>query len=269
MRVLIGIILFVLILTRLGKTQDISNDFKSYHTLTLQYKLDKKNRLSLAYTGINDITPYDYNYAQFGLRYRRRLKGKRYINAKLDYISVKQSAMNVFKPFYRMSMGYIVNHRVKKFLLSNAIYGELFLPRFNKYQMRYIYNLDITYKWDMTDWRIRPYMKFKLYYYSRGNYLNYYSDEGDLVARKAPNDIHRWRWHMGFKLKPSKRFYVTLSYFWNEEFNAKINRNSEINIYNRNKTGVRFPFNSYGALALAMTYKIKHKKKKHEEEYHM
>ena len=73
------------------------------------------------------------------------------------------------------------------------------------------------------------------------------------VGQKSADDIHRWRWFGGIKMRILPSVSAKICYFWNEEFNAGLGTNSDINIYNKSKTSIRQPFNSYGAISTAIT----------------
>jgi hypothetical protein len=53
-----------------------------------------------------------------------------------------------------------------------------------------------------------------------------------------------------------KNLNINLAYFWNEEFNANLNKNSQINVYNKSKTQIIAPFNSYGGLNISLNYDL-------------
>jgi hypothetical protein len=241
--------------------QDLTDDVKSFSSIIVNHKLNTKSRLSLGYTGITDLNTGNTNYHQIGLTYRYKTSKVGYISTNVDLISIQQRSTSSFKKYSRFGAGYTHNSSIGRFLIDNDFGGEVFFPKFSKYQYRWIYALDVTYRLNFTKWKIRPYSNLKVYYYSGGDLINYYDDEGDLLALKSPNDIHRWRWYLGVKMRPSKDINVILSYFHNEEFNAGINRFSDINIYNRKKTGIKLPFNSYAGINIALIYNLKFKRK--------
>ncbi len=241
--------------------QDLTDDIKTFTTLNVNYKLSDKTRASISYTGISDLAQAKTNYHQIGLTHRYKITPKSYISSNLDFIKINQRSENTFKNYTRVGFEYSRNSSWRRFLIGNDLGGEVFFPKFSKYQYRYIYSLDITYRLNFTKWKIRPYSNMKVYYYSGGDLINYYDNESNLMAIKAPNDIHRWRWYLGFKMKPSKNLSLIVSYLHNEEFNAGINRYSDINIYNRKKNGIKLPFNSYDGINLLLSYTLKFKTK--------
>lgn len=241
--------------------QDFSNNHKIFGTTSIHYKLNKKSRVSVAYTNIYELDQRFTSFNQFGLRYRHRLGLRSYFHLKGDLIRLKQFDSTSFQDHSKISAAYTHSFRLSKFSLSNGVFAELFLPGFNKYQSRFIYEIGLTYNNKKWPFRLRPYTKFKIYYYQGGNYLSYYDDVGDLIALKAPNDFHRWRWYSGIKFRVLKSLNMSLSYFWNEELNFQLNKNSNINIYNKDKSAIVYPFNSYGAISCSLSYTIKHNKK--------
>ncbi len=241
--------------------QDLSDDFKVFSGLTLNYKLNKVSRISASAMGIYDPNISELSYYQYGLKYRHRVGANSYLSAKFDLVQISERDTNSYKGYKRIGLQYMHRARFKRFPMTNSIVAELFLPGFSKYQARFFYEGNLEWKIKKMPWRLRPFTKFKLYYYSGGRYTKYYNEKNELVAFKSPNDFHRWRWFWGLKFQPAKSLNVSLSYFWNEEFNARLNNNSDINIYNKDQTGIVLPFNSYGGVNVAISYTIRNKKK--------
>jgi hypothetical protein len=245
--------------------QDLTDDQKYFHTYGLQYKLNKKSTISASYTGIAELRNFQFNYHDIGVNFTRDLSKKSELSLGADLIQIKQRETKNFSNYFRSNIEYGYHTRFKKLALSHELNVEYYVPKFNKFQTRWIYGFDVTYRKSFTSWKIKPYSKFKLYYYGNGKYLDYYDEESNLIARKSPNDIHRWRWYWGFKMKPHKQVSLVVAYFWNEEFNAELFKNSNINIYNKNKDGIRYPYNSFGAINLSLSYNLKFKKKKDDD----
>lgn len=243
-------------------SQDLTDQQKIFQSYSVQYNINKNSSISGSYTGIGELNNFAFTYHDFGLNYTRNISQNSDLSLGVDLIKINQRNTNSFSNYFRTNIEYARQYRINKFTLSSELNSEVYFPKFNKFQYRIIYSLGATYRWNITKWKIRPYTKFKLYYYGGGKYLDYYDDESNLIARKSPNDIHRWRWYVGLKMRPHKQLSVVISYFWNEEFNASIFENSDINIYNKNKDGVRYAFNSYGAINLSFSYNIKFKKRK-------
>lgn len=242
--------------------QDLSDEMKSFSTIIVNQKISNKNKLSLTYSGISDIPSFKYTYHQIGLAFGHKMAKNDWLAVNIDQINILQRNDNSYRNYFRFGMEYSHSKRWSKFDLDHEFGGEIFLPAFAKYQYRWTYDFSVTYRKSFTKFKIRPFTSFRLYYYSGGNLANYYDNEGELLAIKAPNDIHRWRFYLGFKTRLFKSMNLNVSYMHNEEFNASLNRYSDINIYNRTKTAVRLPFNSYNAIVLSVIYNLKLTKKK-------
>lgn len=232
--------------------QDLSNNVKLYNTLGIDLGLNAKDKLSLSGTMIGDAVNGNFEYFQFGLGYTRKLGKKTSVEAGFDAIQIKEPG-NSFKKYYRGSLGIMYQHKLQWFQLSHGLEAEYFMPAFTKFKSRYSVETEITTRKSWTGLHIRPFTKFKLYYYKGGAYLSYYDEGGDLLAKKSADDIHRWRWFGGIKMRIHSSVSARICYFWNEEFNAGLGTNSDINIYNKSKTAIRQPFNSYGAISTAIT----------------
>ena len=235
-----------------GYAQDLSNNVKLYNTLGIDYSLNSKDKLSLSGTMIGDAVNGNFEYFQFGLGYTRKLGKKTSVEVGFDAIQIKEPGNN-FKKYYRTSLGLMYQHKLKWLQLNHGIEAEYFMPAFTKFKSRWSVESEITTRKSWTSLHIRPFTKFKLYYYKGGAYLSYYDEDGDLLAKKSADDIHRWRWFGGIKMRILPSVSAKICYFWNEEFNAGLGTNSDINIYNKSKTSIRQPFNSYGAISTAIT----------------
>ena len=82
-------------------------------------------------------------------------------------------------------------HKLKWLQLNHGIEAEYFMPAFTKFKSRWSVESEITTRKSWTSLHIRPFTKFKLYYYKGGAYLSYYDEDGDLLQKSA-DDIHRW-----------------------------------------------------------------------------
>lgn len=251
------IILALMIMYSSFSAQDLTNSHKISNSLIFVEKINKKSIISFGTTAIGELSSFQFEYFQSNLSYKRELGKRISIEPAIGLILIKEPAILDFNTYLYGSVAIDYDHRfIKEMNVTHTIEAEYFLPKFNKFGQRYTYEIELETKKSWTDLKIAPFTRFKIYYYHGGNYLNYYDTEGELVARKAPNDIHRWRWHFGFKFKPMRKWTIKCAYFWNEEFNAGFFPNSEINIYNKNKNGIRMPFNSYGAVNLTLIHSV-------------
>ena len=248
----------VILLIITGKTlqaQDLSNNLKLYHTLGVSKDLGSRDNLSLSGTMLGDAITAQFEYFQFGLAYSRKVGKRSKIEAGADAIRIKEPG-SAFKKYYRFSASYQFQHKWHWFQLNHAAEAEYFIPGFSKFQSRWSAESEVTTRKSWTSFKFRPFTRFKMYYYHGGNYLSYYDNDGDLQAKQSPNDVHRWRWYGGVKFRIAKSVNAKICYFWNEEFNAGLRENSDINIYNKSKTAVRMPFNSFGAISTAITIQL-------------
>lgn len=246
-------IIFILALPLMA--QDLTNNLKLYNTLGITKDINKKASVSVSGTMIGDAITGQFEYFQFGAAYEYKAGKRSVLELGADAIRIKEPG-NEFRKYYRVSASYQYQHKWQWFQLNHGAEVEYFMPIFSKFQSRWSIESEISTRKSWTGLKIRPFTRFKLYYYQGGSYASYYDEDGDLIAKKSPNDIHRWRWYGGLKLRVMKSVAAKICYFWNEEFNAGLNANSDLNIYNKSKTGIRLPFNSYGALSAAITIQL-------------
>lgn len=237
------------------QAQDLTNNLKLYHTFGVSKDMGSRDKLSFAGTMIGDAVTTQFEYFQVGAAYSRKFGKKSEIEIGADAIRIKEPGSD-FKKYYRLAASYQYHHKLHWFQLNHALEAEYFIPGFSKFQTRWSAESEVTTRKSWTSFKFRPFTRFKLYYYQGGSYLSYYDDDGDLLAKQSPDDIHRWRWYGGVKFRIAKMVSAKLCYFWNEEFNAGLRDNSDINIYNKSKTAVRMPFNSFGAISTAITIQL-------------
>ncbi|HFC01072.1 MAG TPA: DUF2490 domain-containing protein [Phaeodactylibacter sp.] len=262
----IATIIFILISFILNplQAQDVKSDFNSYFSYSLSYRLNKKIKLHAGQLLCFNNNPYEFQYNQmkFGASYRfsKKISVDLYVKPMLFKGTIQSKWYN------RLST--TISHRAKIFSLplKNSITAEWHFPQLKKYRYRFIYTLKYSFKNKVLPLRATPYIKYQLYYYLGGRPMNYYDEAGDvLLARQAPNDFHRFRLGAGVRFRPFKKFYVTLYYIWQQEFNTTFTKNRKLNILNKSQTKIKYPFNDYQVLGLSLSYSItKKKKKKHD-----
>ena len=237
--------------------QDINNNVKLFTSISIHQRINANERFTLSYNDIRDINSLSLRYSQLGIRYRFRLKKRLYLKFKTDFLQIQSRSGESVRQGYRFGLSVYGLHRINKAAITQGLEYEYFLPKFRKYQSRIIYHLDFTYRWDVTDWRLRPYSKVKLYYYSGVDSVRYYDAERDLIATNNPDGFHRWRLYLGLKMRPSKSIRCSVSFLVNQEFNTNIGQFSGINIPNKKETRVQLPFNNYTGWVLSLNYLLK------------
>ncbi|PCI08381.1 MAG: hypothetical protein COB73_06960 [Flavobacteriaceae bacterium] len=243
------IILICLILSITLSAQITETD-KTMLWTTISVSKKINDKFSISYNQLNsvDLASPRFNFIQPDIR----------INYK---ITKKVIATVGYAPTFsldQISGNQLVYHRVagrirlrtklgKRIRMSNSITAEHHLTQRSKFQQRYYYKLDLYYRNTSLPWRLRPYLTQKLYYYANGRDLQYYDDSGNMTDLKSPNGLHAYRIEPGIKFYPTKKFYFSVYYLRQIEFNAG---GSEISNLNPNTGNIRRPFYNFNVIGL-------------------
>jgi len=235
--------------------QDLPSKFLNFYSYNFDYKLNKKVKLKAGNLFSFDTKTYKMNFTQFKLgatlRWNKKLSSDFYYKPML----FKGATKDIW--YHRLSAN--LTHRSKLFRLplKNTITTEVFSPSPRKHKYRFIYTAKLSFKNKVLPLRATPYIKYQLYYYLGGTKVNYYDTTGtQLLATNSPDGFHRYRLGTGVRFRPVKKFYVTLYYIWQEEFNMKSSKNRELNIPNQSQTRIINPFNDYQVVGLSFSYSL-------------
>jgi hypothetical protein len=165
--------------------------------------------------------------------------------------------------FHRPTVGLKYKFNFTKQLeLEEAVTFQYFTPSMEKYHSRLTLASKLTYdnkKWPL---KFEPFGQMILYYYLNGEPQLYYDDLGSYNGYFSPNGLHRYRFRVGFKIKPFKalpKFDFMLYYAGQKEFNLTGLGGHEINYTRPNvpndvKQTTVLPFNSYHILGTQLNY---------------
>jgi hypothetical protein len=150
----------------------------------------------------------------------------------------------------------------KNLVLSNELTAQYFIPKFEKYQTRFHYNIKLKYNGRNLPLRMKPFVEGAIYYYLNGVAINYYDQSYNVTSSASPNGLHRFRGKLGFNFSPlstNNKLSFTLYYGVNREFNIK-GLGNEINVEHPSATTgkilTKYPFNNYNILSLQLNYRF-------------
>ncbi len=236
--------------------QDVPSRFLHFYSYNFDYKINKKIKLRAGELFSFNSETYRMDFTQF------KLGGTYYWNKKWssDLLYKPMLFKGTTKDIWYHRLSANLTHRSKLFELpfKNSITAEVFSPSPRKHKYRFIYTAKLSFKNKVLPLRATPYLKYQLYYYLGGEKVDYYDETGtQLLATNSPDGFHRYRIGAGVRFRPAKKFYVTLYYIWQEEFNMKSSNNRELNILNQSQTRIVNPFNDYQVLGLSLSYSLK------------
>ncbi|MCC6724085.1 MAG: hypothetical protein IT258_06205 [Saprospiraceae bacterium] len=243
----------LLMLSKTASSQDLPTGFKNWLSVGIELKASKNLTLEVSQLSCMDFNPYQLQFSQlsFGLTYK--LRKNTYLLAGAE------------RYFFRFDSGFDIYHKFSAGIqlkntfnipLKQSIEVEYFTPSQKKHQIRGVYSASYSPKIKNLPMKARPFIKGMLYYYYGGAPLTYYGNDGETLAKQAPNDFHRFRLLGGFVFQPTKHWDMTLYYGWNKEFNTPFFENRDLNIPSKNGSKIKYPFNDYTFLGLSFTYHL-------------
>lgn len=245
------------------QAQDQPPGFKNWATIGVKVKTSDKLTISYSHltgtstnVGVNNQS-YGLYFMQGNLGFNVRTGKKTDIQLgyKANVLGLSAgSSTNLYNRFYVQGSG---RADIFKMLSKHTLTLEWHFPQLRKYRYRAIYTFRYFIDNDFLPWKMKPYIKAQLYYYLDGRSISYYDETGKRIAKKSPNDFHRYRLGAGLYMKPSKQLRLSLYYLWQQEFNTFLTRNRDLNVPSKSGRSIKAPFNNYSVLGISLTWKIK------------
>lgn len=253
--------------------QDLSGEKKFEYSSYLYFRVNKKIYIDNFNLMCFDSRRHIFNFMQNDLTFNYKVT-KKFILMLGDAIYVNNWSPQYLKAYRNdISLGAIYFHRPtvgvkykfnfnKKLELEENITFQYFTPSMEKYHARVTLGSKLTYdnkKWPL---EFEPFAQMILYYYLNGEPISYYNSDNTLDGYYSPNGLHRYRYRLGFKIKPIKAFNkldLMLYVAGQKEFNLpglgghNINYSSPKNSMT-DKQKVNLPFNDYSILGFQINY---------------
>lgn len=158
--------------------------------------------------------------------------------------------------FHTLSLGLKRSDRLgEKLRITNRIIVQQYMPKFEKYQMRFQYNMKLGYRKNDLPIKLKPFVQGAIYYYFNGVPITYFDEDTETERDASPNGFHRFRLRVGTSFRPipkNKRLSVVLSLGLNQEFNINgLGNNLHVDSEDGNTV---YPFNSYTFAGLQLNY---------------
>lgn len=143
--------------------------------------------------------------------------------------------------------------------IKQKLVGQAYIPKFEKYQLRFQYVLKLSYRRSNLPLKMKPFIQGAVYYYQNGAPIVYKNENKVMVNYGTPNGIHRFRIKGGINFKPFKGKRLpsfSLYYAYNREFNIDgFGRDLNVTrISPKGKKRIVNRFNNFGIIGLQMNW---------------
>ncbi len=266
-------LLFIFLVFSQLTAQDLSGEKKFEYSSYLYFRVNKKSYIDNFNLMCFDSRRHIFNFMQNDLTFNYKVT-KKFILMFGDAIYINNWSPQYLKAYRnQISLGAIYFHRPtigvkykfnfsKKLELEENITFQYFTPSMEKYHARITLGSKLSYdnkKWPL---EFEPFAQMIMYYYLNGEPMSYYNSDGTFDGYYSPNGLHRYRYRLGFKIKPIKawkKFDLMLYVAGQKEFNLPGLGGHNINyatptkgINERQKTNL--PFNDYSILGFQINY---------------
>lgn len=280
-----GLLLWVVMFfSVLLKSQDLSNETKNWINYNINIDIGKNFKAGFTQLYSFDLPSYKLGFQQTDFSLSYKLLGVHWLHLEYSFSNYPwqsnfnelglQKGLFDLGTFHRVNLFYNFSHPLSKKIpqlkLSHEIEAQVFFPSPEKHRARINYNTTLRYSNSKWPWRFSPYIGSSFYCYLGGRPVEYYDNEGNLIASNAPNGIHRFRLKTGFTVRPFKKQPIsfTLYFIQQWEFNlpipyTELNYKPQIDIsqiqypFNPSDFKTQQPFNNYFTFGLSITYRIK------------
>ncbi|NCO63747.1 MAG: DUF2490 domain-containing protein [Flavobacteriales bacterium] len=216
MKKLIGISTLLLSLNL--SAQDLTNNLKSWNSVSVSYKIDSNFKAKFSQLFAFNLSPTNYSFSQTGIGLSYKIKKNIYIEG--GYVRGLFNESNALRrqnatagwfntlAVDRVYGNFSYKHDiVKRVSLKHEFEFQYFFPDIEKFKSRSIYSARIAY--NIRSSSVTPYLENQLFYYAGGTILS--------------NGIKRNRIKLGLSFKPLKDVPVstTLYYMYQDEFKTE------------------------------------------------
>ncbi len=261
--------------------QDLTNSKKFEYSTYLYFRVNKKSYIDNFNLTCFDSKHHQYAFMQNDIIYNyKKTKKLTLILGYAFYLNKWSAVYHSNLPIYQnayssriSSFGTIMFHRptigfkykfflTKKLRLEESLTYQCFIPSMEKYQSRLVLGSKLTYDNKKLPLEFEPFAQMIYYYYLNGEPSIYYDENGNYQGYYSPNGLHRYRFRLGFKIKPFKsipKFDFMLYLAGQREFNFRYLGGHDINTSRPNvpmtqKQNVNYAYNSYGILGIQLNY---------------
>ena len=230
------LIIFSIFISQSAKSQDLTNNFKTWYGINLQTKINNNLKLKFGALLSENTTPSGFSFAQGKLGLSYKIKRRTYVEVgyvkellndsrkKRDLYNITPGLFNKLE-FDRIYTNFSFKHDlVNRLSLKHELEAQLFMPAVQKYKSRYIYSTKLAY--NIRKSSITPYIENQVYYYAGGD---------------ISGGIKRYRFVSGIRFRPINDFPLSTSLYY---------------LYQNEFKTVPFSENDYTALGISLSFSI-------------
>ena len=229
-------------------------DWNNWNAAQLNLSITKKLDLKLshlrAFNISNGISP-DFNQSSVHLNYDLTRK----IELSAGYIFSGSTSLADGGSRVWTRLGYKI--KIAKVLSwSNSLQGEIHDQAENRYRYRIIWLTRLSPRKRLDFLNLSPSISYNLFYNIGGDPINYYDEDGNVIARQTPDGFHRGRLTLSLNSKISKSFSISVYYMHQQEFNLFSSELRKMNIENPVTGKVARRFDNFNVAGLTLSYDI-------------
>lgn len=145
---------------------------------------------------------------------------------------------------------------------SNAFQAETNSASETRFRNRFIYITRISNKKRFDFLNLNLSAAYSLFFNMGGNQINYYDQNGSVVATNSPDGFHRSRLFLTANSKISKNISISVYYMKQQEFNLLSSEFRKINVINPATGKISRSFDNYNVAGLSFSLDFDLYKKK-------
>lgn len=251
---------FVLLTLGQAMAQDLPPGMKAWGTMGLQLRLNKRNAIEVSQLSAFNTGPFRTQFLQTNLGWAHKM-GDRW-NLDIGMARSLFKSEDEFVSYNRVLTEVEFKQKWGLWSMKHSVRAEYHFPQLRKWQSRFIYSNKISYKFKQLPFRPQPFVRNQIYWYQGGRTVKYYeegeSGEQEFLFRQAPNGFHRYRLTLGVRSRLAKRFYATVFYTQQREFNLPFESTQMRNLNVLTAKGnVQAPFNNFSLVGFRLDYTLK------------
>jgi len=254
------IIAFVLLVPGQVSGQDLPPGLKAWGSMGLQMRLNKRNAIEVSHLTAFNTGPLRTQFFQTNIGWAHKM-GKCW-NLDLGVAQSQFRRSEEFATYNRVLTELDFKQKWGLWSMKHSLRAEYHFPQLRKWQSRFIYSNKISYKCKELPFRPQPFIRNQIYWYQGGRTVKYYEEseagEREFLFRQAPNGFHRYRVTLGVRCRLAKRFYATVFYIQQREFNLPFafTEMRNLNVLTA-KDNVQAPFNNFSLVGIRLDYTLK------------
>lgn len=230
---------------------------KNWNTIGVYMQALPKVGLSYSHLYGFNTQPYRLSFMQHSLNANFTIAKKYNVGIGHSYSIGLRKHYTVIKS--RIFVALHFRSRFKRSSINHSFSFERHSEAETRYRCRFLYTFRFKpkRKISIAQFRLRPYIGFRIYYNMGGSAIRQYTTQGKYLGKHSTNGWHRIRFMTGFTFKPKKHLGFHFQIMRQQEFNTEYSNTNQMNEYDFKYDKIRRPFSNYTVIALSMRYYLK------------